>query len=192
MYLKKSGWEDGFFAGKFRTTGAVRGGKLWVRITLTDRLMRTDSRLSRVLHVLLHMARHDGPMTSDYIATMLDTNPVVVRRTMAGLREAGYVRSGAGKHGGWTIACDLREVTLLDIHRAVGGPHLFAIGVDNAHPDCAVEKVVNQALGDALQRAEALLIESLGNVVLADLARQFDRLCVAGGFKRPGKNNENG
>ena len=146
--------------------------------------MRTDSRLSRVLHVLLHMARHDGPMTSDYIATMLDTNPVVVRRTMAGLREAGYVRSGAGKHGGWTIACDLREVTLLDIHRAVGGPHLFAIGVDNAHPDCAVEKVVNQALGEALQRAQALLIESLGNVVLADLARQFDQLCVAGGIKR--------
>ncbi|NHZ92584.1 helix-turn-helix domain-containing protein [Massilia sp. CCM 8733] len=144
--------------------------------------MRTDSRLSRVLHVLLHMARHDGPMTSEHIARMLDTNPVVVRRTMAGLREAGYVRSGAGKHGGWTMACDLREVTLLDIHRAVGGPHLFAIGVDKANPDCAVEKVVNQALGDALQRAEAILIETLGNVVLADLAQRFDQLCVAGGW----------
>jgi DNA-binding IscR family transcriptional regulator len=144
--------------------------------------MRTDSRLSRVLHVLLHMARHDGPMTSEHIARMLDTNPVVVRRTMAGLREAGYVRSGAGKHGGWSMACDLREVTLLDIHRAVGGPHLFAIGVDKQHPGCAVEKVVNQALGDALQRAEAILIESLGNVVLAELAQQFDQLCVAGGW----------
>ncbi|ATQ77521.1 transcriptional regulator [Massilia violaceinigra] len=149
--------------------------------------MRTDSRLSRVLHVLLHMARHDGPLTSEHIAKMLDTNPVVVRRTMAGLREAGYVTSGAGKHGGWSMACDLRSVTLLDIHRAVGGPHLFAIGVDNDHPNCAVEQVVNQALGDALRRAEAILIESLGNVVLADLAQQFDQLCVDGGWDKAAK-----
>jgi hypothetical protein len=56
--------------------------------------------------------------------------------------------------------------------------------------------VVNQALGDALQRAEAILIESLGNVVLADLARQFEQLCVAGGWNkaaaRHGDNADNG
>jgi DNA-binding IscR family transcriptional regulator len=46
--------------------------------------VRNDSRLSRMLHVLLHMARHDAPMTSETIAKMLGTNPVVVRRTMAG------------------------------------------------------------------------------------------------------------
>jgi DNA-binding IscR family transcriptional regulator len=46
--------------------------------------VRTDSRLSRMLHVLLHMARHDKPFTSEQIAKMLQTNPVVVRRTMGG------------------------------------------------------------------------------------------------------------
>ncbi|MEZ0373290.1 MAG: transcriptional regulator, partial [Candidatus Sericytochromatia bacterium] len=30
--------------------------------------MRTDSRLSRMLHVLLHMARHERPFTSEQIA----------------------------------------------------------------------------------------------------------------------------
>ncbi|MGO4775349.1 Rrf2 family transcriptional regulator, partial [Lysobacter sp. 2RAB21] len=48
--------------------------------------MRSDSRLSRMLHVLLHMARHDQAFTSEQISRMLNTNPVVVRRTMAGLR----------------------------------------------------------------------------------------------------------
>jgi DNA-binding IscR family transcriptional regulator len=142
-----------------------------------DRIMRNDSRLSRMLHVLLHMARHDGPMTSDAIAHMLGTNPVVVRRTMAGLRDSGYVRSEKGHGGGWIIAADLEIVTLLDVHRAVGGPRLFMIGNENPNADCAVERVVNEALENALSEAEALLIERLGTVSLAELAQRFDARC---------------
>lgn len=141
--------------------------------------MRNDSRLSRMLHVLLHMARHDAPMTSDAIARMLGTNPVVVRRTMAGLRDAGYVRSEKGHGGGWIIAADLATISLLDVHRAVGGPRLFAIGHEQANPECAVEKIVNEALGDALSEAEALLIDRLGAVSLAELAQDFDAHCAA-------------
>lgn len=144
--------------------------------------MRNDSRLSRMLHVLLHMARHDGPMTSELIAQMLDTNSVVVRRTMAGLRDAGYVTSEKGHGGGWKIAANLEKVSLLDIHRAVGGPRIFAIGNEHPNPDCAVEKVVNEALEDALRAAEALLVARLGAVSLADLARSFDARCTAAGW----------
>ncbi|PZU10950.1 Rrf2 family transcriptional regulator [Sphingomonas sp.] len=140
--------------------------------------MRTDSRLSRMLHVLLHMVRHDGPITSDAIAHMLGTNPVVVRRTMAGLRDAGYVRSEKGHGGGWAIAVDLETVSLLDIHHAVGGPRLFAIGNEHPSPDCAVEKVVNAAVEGALRDAEHLLIARLGAVTLAELAREFDAECI--------------
>ncbi|MGR9580346.1 Rrf2 family transcriptional regulator [Pandoraea sputorum] len=139
--------------------------------------MRSDSRLSRMLHVLLHMARHDAPFTSEQLAQMLRTNPVVVRRTMAGLREAGYVRSDKGHGGGWSIACDLHKVTLLDIHRAVGGPNIFAIGVESGNPECAVERAVNAALDGALREAEAILVARLGAVSLADLAQDFDALC---------------
>lgn len=139
--------------------------------------MRNDSRLSRMLHVLLHLARHERPITSDEIARMLGTNPVVVRRTMAGLRDAGYVRSEKGHGGGWVIAADLAAVTLLDVHRAVGGPHLFTIGSENSNANCAVERVVNEALENALNEAEALLIERLGTISLAELARRFDARC---------------
>lgn len=125
------------------------------------------------------MARHDGPMTSETIARMLGTNPVVIRRTMAGLRDAGYVRSEKGHGGGWAIAADLKAVSLLDVHRAVGGPRLLAIGNEHPNPDCAVEKVVNEALEDALREAETLLVARLGAVSLAELARNFDARCSA-------------
>jgi len=55
--------------------------------------MKHDSRLSAVLHTLLHMADAGRPMTSTELATHMNTNPVVVRRTMAGLRRAGFVSS---------------------------------------------------------------------------------------------------
>ncbi|WGS51221.1 Rrf2 family transcriptional regulator [Paraburkholderia sp. D15] len=141
--------------------------------------MRSDSRLSRMLHVLLHMARQDEPFTSEALSRMLNTNPVVVRRTMAGLRTAGYVSSEKGHGGGWTLACDLREVTLLDVHRAVGGPKIFAIGNETDNPECGVERVVNAALDGALREAEAILTTRLGTISLADLASEFDTLCTA-------------
>lgn len=141
--------------------------------------MRNDSRLSRMLHVLLHMARHDGPITSEAIARMIGTNAVVVRRTMAGLRQAGFVQSEKGHGGGWVVAANLEQVSLLDEHRAIGGPRLFAIGPANASPDCAVEKAVNQAIEEALGEAESLLIARLGAVTLAELAQSFDALCVS-------------
>jgi len=139
--------------------------------------MRIDSRLSRMLHVLLHMARHEGgALTSEQIAIMLGTNPVVVRRTMAGLRQRGYVHSARGHGGGWTLATDLAEVTLLDIHQAVGGPVLFALGNEHPTPSCGVEKVVNAAIDGALQDAARLLEARLAQVTLADLAAEFDAL----------------
>ena len=137
--------------------------------------MRNDTRLSRMLHVLIHMARHEQPATSDTIAQMLSTNPVVVRRTMALLKDGGYVRSEKGHRGGWTLAKPLADITLLNIHQALGSPSLFAIGLSTDHPECLVEKAVNAALTEAFDAAQALLIDRLGNVTLEQLASDFER-----------------
>lgn len=120
------------------------------------------------------MAREDRPVTSERIAKMLGTNSAVVRRTMAGLREAGYVRSEKGHGGGWSIDCDLAQLSLLDIYRAVGETRLFALGADHQNPDCAVERVVNAALSEAVHQAEALLLARLNAVTLASLVADFD------------------
>lgn len=135
--------------------------------------MKQDNRLSAVLHALLHMADHGGPLTSAALAQMMSTNPVVVRRTMAGLREAGLVRSEKGHGGGWELARDLASVTLRDIYDALGAPRLMAMGIPLAHPGCLVEQAVNRSLGTAFAEAEALLVSRLGDVTLAQLAEDF-------------------
>lgn len=135
--------------------------------------MNRDSRLSGVLHVLLHMAEQDGPVTSEVLARAMQTNPVVIRRTMAGLKAQGYVRSEKGHGGGWRLDCDLTSVTLGDVYTALGSPSLFAIGNRNEAPDCLVEQAVNAALDEALGEAEAVLLASLGEVTLAALSADF-------------------
>ena len=132
--------------------------------------MRRDSRLSGVLHVLLHMAQHDGPVTSEIMAKAMTTNPVVIRRIMAGLRDQGYVRAEKGHGGGWSIACDLDAVTFRDIYEALGEPSLLAIGNRTEAPGCVVEEAVNAALSKSFDEAEALLLARFGEVTLAQLA----------------------
>ena len=135
--------------------------------------MKRDSRLSSVLHALLHMAEREGPMTSDELAQCLGTNPVVVRRTMAFLREAGIVASDRGHAGGWRITADLRAVSLRQLHDALGEPALFAIGNRNDMPGCLVEQTVNAALDQSFAEAEAMLLARFGEITLADLAADF-------------------
>ena len=139
--------------------------------------MKRNSRLSGVLHVLLHMAERNGPMTSELLARAIDTNPVVIRRIMAGLRDHGYVRSEKGHGGGWTLARDLSEVTLRDVYTAIGSPPLLSMGNRTESPGCLVEQEVNAALGGAFRDAEALLLSRLGEVTLASLSDALrDRL----------------
>lgn len=173
--------------------------------------MKRDSRLSGVLHVLLHMAEQEGPVTSEVLARAMGTHAVVIRRIMAGLREAGYVRSEKGHGGGWRLDCDLGAVTLADVfaalgpaaaghgaaghdapgdaasghagrgHAASGHPSLLAIGNRTEAPGCLVEQAVNAALTEAFDEAEALLLKRLGQVTLAALAADFHARLAARG-----------
>jgi DNA-binding IscR family transcriptional regulator len=146
--------------------------------------MKRDSRLSSVLHALLHMAEHKEPMTSDVLAQCLHTNPVVVRRTMGLLRDAGLVTSDRGHAGGWRIAVDLKTVTLRHLHDALGEPAIFAIGSRNENPECLVEQSVNAALDSAFADAEALLLHRFQNITLAELAADFAKRHAERGSKR--------
>ncbi len=134
-----------------------------------------DARLSRMLHILIHMARMQNPLTSEAAATMLATNAVVVRRTMAGLRDAGYVRSVKGHGGGWSLTRDLDQITMLDVYRALGENRIFALGPADPAPLCLLEQAVNGSLESALHEAETLLLRRLADVSLADIAADFDR-----------------
>lgn len=128
--------------------------------------MRKDSRLSRVLHILVHMDAINRPVTSEQMAKMISTNPVVVRRTMSLLRKAEYVTSTKGHNGGWQLSTRLENITLLDIHKALGDSSVFTIGLTDEHSECMIEQAVNTALKDVMNDAEALMLQRFGQITL--------------------------
>lgn len=139
--------------------------------------MKHSSRLSVALHVLVHLVESREPATSESLAACVQTNPVVVRRTMAGLRAAGLVTSTAGHGGGWTLARDPAAISLGDVTAALGERMLFAVDIAGPRgPGCRVRQAVSGALDDFLQDAEALLIARLGTISLADLAARVHAL----------------
>ena len=134
--------------------------------------MNRDTRLSDVLHVLLHMAQADAPLTSEVLARSMGTNPSVFRRTMAGLREADLVRSERGHGGGWRLARPLGQITLLSVYEALGRPALFAIGNRGAKGDCLVERNVDAAIAETMAEAAALVEHRFGALTLEQIAPQ--------------------
>jgi DNA-binding IscR family transcriptional regulator len=131
------------------------------------------------------MAHSERAMTSDQLAKYLNTNPVMVRRVLAGLRERGYVSSDKGHGGGWYISCELKDVTLLDIYNAVGDPSIFAMGNRTENAECLVEQAVNESLSTAFEEAENLLITRFSQVTLADLSADFNRRFAANPKSNP-------
>lgn len=137
--------------------------------------MPRDARMSRMLHVLIHMDRHVKRATSEVISKMLGTNPVVVRRMMAGLRDKGIVASEKGHGGGWELTRGLETITLRDVYEAIGRPALFSIGPHADHADCLVEQAVDARMTETLGEAEMLLLKRFEGITVADLAADFEQ-----------------
>ena len=131
--------------------------------------MRTDNRLPRVLHVLLHLEDAETPLTSELMGKMLGMNPSLVRRTMGGLRKAGFVTSTKGHHGGWLLTKPLNEITLAEVYQALGEPNLFAVGVADSTSTCLLEKAANIATRSALDKARQCFLDELATSTVADL-----------------------
>ena len=132
--------------------------------------MKRSSRLSVALHALVHLVDKSDATTSTTLAECLMTNPVVVRRVMGELREAGIVSSTKGHDGGWRLTRQAREISLQDVHAALGESLLVRAESDPGNPGCSIVRTVDAVMTDFIADAEALLAARLKRVSIADLA----------------------
>lgn len=153
--------------------------------------MARSTRFSVALHVLTHLVDAAEPRTSEELAACVGTHPVVVRRTMAGLRDAGIVSSARGTGGGWILAREPGRVTLRDVYAALGDRLLQGLDVSGPAAQsrggrCAIQQAVAGTLDDFLDDAEALLAARLDGITLASLAARVGRRPRAAGAASKG------
>lgn len=139
--------------------------------------MQVSTRFSMAMHTLLCIGYFSGKAktTSSFIASSVNANPVVIRRLLGQLKEAGLVTVEAGV-GGASLARPAGEITMLDVFRAVDsldGGHLFDFHA-NPNPDCPVGRRVHAVLDGELADAQAALEHRLAQTTLADLLKRLD------------------
>ncbi len=131
--------------------------------------MKRNSRLSLALHTLGHMAADpDDAQTSTEIAEHAGTNPVVVRRVLGRLREAGLLISEKGHAGGWKLARAPADITLADVFAALD-EQLFSYD-DNTEPaHCAVERAMRQRISSVMTDIERKLVDQLNSISIDEM-----------------------
>jgi Rrf2 family protein len=137
--------------------------------------MSANSRLTIAVHVLAWMAlaRERGLawMTSDQIAASVNTNPVIIRRSLGDLRRATLVEVRRGAGAGWSLAREPREITLLDVYDAVGHEPLFAMHRTKPNLACPVGRGIRPALGQVYNDIDQTLRGELTRTSIADVLR---------------------
>lgn len=123
--------------------------------------MKRNSRLSLALHTLSHMASEpDRVRTSAEIAQHAGTNPVVVRRVLGRLREAGLLTSEKGHAGGWKLALPPAQITLADAYLALDERMIASDQTEDA-PHCSVEHALQERVSGILNEVEQALVQKL-------------------------------
>ena len=132
--------------------------------------MPANTQFSIAVHLLAGLGfAEPGEATSTRLAGSVNTSPSFVRRTLAKLSKANLVETTMGKNGSCSLARDPREISLLDIDRAVDAPKAFAIHEYPEQKACPVSCNIRSAMDNVLDKTQGSFEKSLGGITLADV-----------------------
>lgn len=142
--------------------------------------MAANSRLTIAVHAMTWMAlagqRGQGRLTSDQVAASVNTNPVIIRRSLGDLRRAGLVEVRRGAGAGWSLARPPDSITLLDVYDAVETGPPFALHRTEPNLECPVGSGIRPALDKIYGGVEQVLRQELARTSIADVMRRTVRI----------------
>jgi DNA-binding IscR family transcriptional regulator len=133
-----------------------------------------STRFSIAVHTLALIAVNSTDCTGDFIASSVNTNPVIIRRILGMLKKAGLVEVRRGV-GGAALLKDPDEITLLDVYRAVEAVdegQLFGFHVE-PNPQCPVGRNIESALRAEMREAQYAMEQKLAQVSIGQLIFKF-------------------
>jgi DNA-binding IscR family transcriptional regulator len=142
--------------------------------------MQIGTKFSIAIHILLsaEFFREKYKVTSDFLAASAHTNPVVIRKIMGILREAGLIEVASGT-GGITLTRKPKEITLKDIYFAVNpikDGKLFNIHKNSA-PKCPVGGNIINLLEPYFTKAQSAMEDNLTKPTLKNLLDDLNSVC---------------
>ena len=141
--------------------------------------LNTSSKFVVATHILTTLAAtrmlfgNDRGMNSELLAKSVNTNPVVIRRLMSTLREAGIVATKMGPNGGSTLNKDPKDILLSQIYTTVECGNLYSMHHTCPSVNCPVGSNITDVLSSILGDAQNAFKEVLGTKTLQDV---FDEI----------------
>jgi Rrf2 family protein len=135
----------------------------------------SNTRFSTALHVLTLLAKNQEDwVSSDYIAGSICINPVMVRRELSSLNEAGLICSRKGKEGGSKLNRKPEDISLGEVYLAVKNSEILGKKNKDTNVHCPVGSRINLKLEELRVEADSLLRQYLDGKSLAEFAKGFD------------------
>jgi DNA-binding IscR family transcriptional regulator len=126
------------------------------------------------VHILTLMTRYpEEYLSSEFIATSMNINPVLVRKEMANLKKHNIVESREGKFGGTRLAKPAAEITLEDIFNLTFDCVSLGYAKNDPNPNCPIGKKINSNLDGLYKDINQKICCQLKGITLTNFSEQF-------------------
>lgn len=141
--------------------------------------MQISSRFTIAIHVLICIEKFkdDRKVTSEFLASSVNVNPVVIRRLLQQLKAVNLVKVARGS-GGAVIAKPLCEISLLDVYHAVECVEegkLFHFH-ENPNELCPVGGNIEKILNPKLESIQLAMEKEMNSITLADIMNEANKI----------------
>lgn len=138
--------------------------------------MQISSRFTIAIHIFACMETFgkDYKITSDFLASSINVNPVIIRKILSQLKNAGLIEVARGT-GGTKATRPIDQITFYDVYLAVDlleEGKLFHFH-DNPNPDCPVGRNIHMALDDKLLHIQEAMENEMKQYTIADVANNL-------------------
>ena len=130
-----------------------------------------NGRFAISIHILSLLSMEEG-LSSEYIASSININPVLVRKEISRLRKANLIETKEGKNGGSFLACSPKKITLADVYKAVYEKPLFSHSKNKPNPQCPMGVKIGEIMDEVNEKAEAALLKKLGSISIEQFVSQ--------------------
>ena len=134
--------------------------------------MQISSRFTVALHIFtaVDVFKDDYKVTSDFLAGSIGTNPVIIRKLLTQLKNAGLITVARGT-GGIELTKELSEISFYDVYQAIEpleGGDLFRFH-EAPNPQCPVGRNIHALLDGKLQNIQEAMESEMKKYTLQDL-----------------------
>ncbi len=137
--------------------------------------MKYSTKLSDAVHIVVFIAINpEINLSSNTIATSVQTNPSFVRQIMMKLKKAGLMSSING-HAKPSLAKHPKEITLLDIYKAVEGNKPLLHLDTHTNPDCRVGVNIQLALQDYYDEIQKETEKHMSSITLQNIIELYHK-----------------